>query len=323
MKIPSGYDIIGDIHGHADALTALLVKMGYHCDHGVWRHATRQAIFVCDLVDRGPQQLEAIQLVRSMVEAGTARAVMGNHELNAIAWHTPHPTIAGDYLRTRLGSKGAQNRHQHSAFLAAVEHDPALHADIIGWFKTLPLWLELPELCVVHAAWHTKAIDYLRPLLTATHQLPDSLFPAAVLEPTGAPVGELNIFTAVEALLKGIELPFPNGQSFTDADGIRRTKIRASWWVRDALTFRQHALLSRDAAEIGDAPATPIPEHLKVQLPGDRHIFFGHYWRTGKPEIIDGRLACVDYSAGKGHPLVAYRYSGEARLQSANFVTSR
>lgn len=319
----SGYDIIGDVHGHAEELKALLFKLGYRNSNGGWQHPSRKAVFVCDLVDRGPQQVEAIRIVRAMVEADAALAVMGNHELNAIAWHTPHPTNPEDYLRTRLGPKGAQNRHQHSAFLKAVEHDPALHADLIGWFKTLPLWLELPEFCVVHAAWHTKAIEYLRPLLTPAHQLPDALFPAAVLEPTGAPVGELNIFTAVESLLKGIELPIPDGKFFTDADGVRRTKIRASWWVRDALTFRQHALLSRDAAEIGEAPATPIPEHLKVQLPEDRHIFFGHYWRTGKPEVIDGRLACVDYSAGKGHPLVAYRYSGEARLQSSHFVTSR
>lgn len=66
-----------------------------------------------------------------------------------------------------------------------------------------------------------------------------------------------------------------------------------------------------------------MPDHLKVCLPTDKHIFFGHYWRIGEPAIIDGHLACVDYSAGKGHPLVAYRYSGEDQLRAENFVTSK
>ena len=80
-----GYDIIGDIHGHADALTALLRRMGYRERGGAWRHPGRQALFIGDFIDRGPGQLESVRIVRGMVEAGTALAVMGNHEFNAIA----------------------------------------------------------------------------------------------------------------------------------------------------------------------------------------------------------------------------------------------
>ena len=46
---------------------------------------------------------------------------------------------------------GRKNRKQHAAFLAEVEGKPALHAEIIDWCLTLPLWLELPDLLVVHA----------------------------------------------------------------------------------------------------------------------------------------------------------------------------
>lgn len=99
------YDIIGDIHGHADALCALLAKLGYQKRAGEFRHPERQAIFVGDFIDRGPQQLETVQLVRRMVDAGNALAIMGNHELNAIAWYLPDPEAPGEFLRTHASPK--------------------------------------------------------------------------------------------------------------------------------------------------------------------------------------------------------------------------
>jgi Calcineurin-like phosphoesterase len=51
-----GYDVIGDIHGHADALRRLLAKMGYAELDGAFRHETSKVIFVGDFVDRGPAQ---------------------------------------------------------------------------------------------------------------------------------------------------------------------------------------------------------------------------------------------------------------------------
>ena len=96
------YDIIGDIHGQADKLVNLLEKMGYTLHGKVWNHPSRQVIFVGDFIDRGLQQLETVKIARSMVNAGAALAVLGNHELNAIAWHTPHPERQGEYLRSHF-----------------------------------------------------------------------------------------------------------------------------------------------------------------------------------------------------------------------------
>jgi hypothetical protein len=48
------YDIIGDVHGHADALRRLLAELGYAEVQGAFRHDARKAIFVGDLVDRDP-----------------------------------------------------------------------------------------------------------------------------------------------------------------------------------------------------------------------------------------------------------------------------
>ena len=95
------YDIIGDVHGHALELRALLDKMGYRESRGAYRHPSRTAIFVGDLVDRGPDNVEATTIARQMVEEGTARIVMGNHEFNAVAFHTEDPERPGEFLRPR------------------------------------------------------------------------------------------------------------------------------------------------------------------------------------------------------------------------------
>ena len=71
------HDIIGDIHGHADHLEALLTQLGYQHRNDAWRHPSRTVIFVGDFVDRGPGQLRTLELVRAMTDAGSARAVMG------------------------------------------------------------------------------------------------------------------------------------------------------------------------------------------------------------------------------------------------------
>jgi len=101
------YDIIGDIHGQAGELEELLTKLGYGCIGGVYRHDTRQVIFLGDFIDRGPHQRRVLNLVRAMVADGTALAVMGNHEFNAIAFYTPDGS--GGHLRPR----NEKNVHQH------------------------------------------------------------------------------------------------------------------------------------------------------------------------------------------------------------------
>src|SRR3954464_15205785 len=105
--------------------------MGYQKRNGAWRHPQRTAIFLGDFIDRGPQQVKTVNIARRMVESGSALAVMGNHELNAIAWSLPDPAVPGDFLRPHFSSMyGAKNRDQHAAFLAEVGHKPALHREI-------------------------------------------------------------------------------------------------------------------------------------------------------------------------------------------------
>lgn len=306
--------IIGDIHGHAEKLSALLQKLGYEFRQGAYRHPSASSIFVGDFIDRGPHQLETLDMVRRMVDAGSARAIMGNHEFNAIAWHTPDPDMPGEFLRPHGGDKGRKNHDQHKAFLTELQNQPARHAEIINWFKTLPLWLDLPGLRIVHACWHEGHMQALRPLLTPELQLSDETIIQACRD--GSPA-----FYAVETLLKGIEVPLPLGQSFQDKDGHVRHNVRVRWWLPGVHSYRDLGLMPSETARAA-LPDIPVPANAIPAFAPAKPLFFGHYWMNGIPAPVHPMAACVDYSAGKGGPLVAYCWEGENSLDTTRFVTS-
>ena len=79
LEAGRGYDLIGDVHGCAHTLERLLEQLGYKRQRGVWQHPRRQALFLGDIIDRGPRIREALHLVHDMVEAGQALCIMGNH----------------------------------------------------------------------------------------------------------------------------------------------------------------------------------------------------------------------------------------------------
>ncbi|NPC48835.1 polynucleotide kinase-phosphatase [Corallococcus sp. AB032C] len=86
------FDIIGDIHGCREELEALLAKLGYQVRPradgtpgvDVRPPEGRKAVFLGDLVDRGPDIPGVLRLVMDMVEAGTALCVPGNHEMKLL-----------------------------------------------------------------------------------------------------------------------------------------------------------------------------------------------------------------------------------------------
>ena len=102
------YDIVGDIHGHADILQELLHQLGYRRVSGNWQHPDdRRLLFLGDYIDRGPKIRETLELVKELVDSGRALAIAGNHEFNAICYHTPAPD--GTHLRPHTD----KNTHQH------------------------------------------------------------------------------------------------------------------------------------------------------------------------------------------------------------------
>jgi hypothetical protein len=314
------YDIIGDIHGHAEALKALLASMKYQERNGVWGHPERQAIFVGDFIDRGPRQISTVDIVQRMVKEGKAQAIMGNHEFNAIAWFLPDPESQGEYLRKHhSGTHGDKNYSQHEAFLNEVIGTPR-HKEIIDWFLTLPLWLDLGEFRVVHACWHPRFMKFLAPQPSVGYRLTAETMVEASREPKDQAEKDNphpSVFKAVEALTKGLEIQLPGGKTFKDKDGHSRDRVRVCWWDANATTYRQAALLETDVRE--SLPDDEIPKHVRLGHDGGSPIFFGHYWLTGKPKLLTDCFACVDYSIAKGGKLVAYQWQHGSALDANAF----
>jgi protein phosphatase len=79
------FDVIGDVHGCRAELDALLGELGYRVDgDAVTPPPGRRAVFVGDLVDRGPDTPGVLRLVMGMVESGSALCVPGNHDAKLV-----------------------------------------------------------------------------------------------------------------------------------------------------------------------------------------------------------------------------------------------
>jgi protein phosphatase len=106
------FDIIGDIHGCFDELAELLSKLGYaKNDAGLFvAPPGRKAVFLGDLVDRGPRTPDVLKLVMGMVLSGTALCVPGNHDVK---------------LMRKLHGKDVQITHGLAESLLQLESEPA------------------------------------------------------------------------------------------------------------------------------------------------------------------------------------------------------
>jgi len=229
---------------------------------------------------------------------------MGNHEFNAIAYATPRPDAPGEYLR----SHSERNEDQHKEFLGQVREGSALHQDLVRWFKTLPVAIDLGPIRVVHAWWHAPHIAVM-PDRAAGDALSEEFMVAACTR--GSPEWE-----AIEGLTKGLEIDLPEGASFQDHAGVERHQTRARWWDGSARTFRDAAIVP--AGQMHKMPDHPLPS----PLPGawGTPVFVGHYWMPGSPCLQSPLVACVDYSAALDGPLVCYRWQGEDELDARQFV---
>ncbi len=306
-----GFDLIGDVHGCAKSLELLLGKLGYRKRAGVYRHSRRQAIFLGDIVDRGPRIREALHLVRDMVEQGAAQIVMGNHEYNFLCYCTPGgPGSGDDWLREH-------NPRHHRILKETLEQlaaYPADQADFLDWFKTMPLFLDEEGFRVVHACWHAELIARFKQRYGGNRFSPELLHRSAVK-------GSFE-WALLDRLLRGTHLRLPNDEVIISRDGFKRRFFRTKFWARNPQRY----------IDVVFQP-DPLPEHVaKTKLSAQDHedliyygeteplLFIGHYWREGNPEAITPNIACLDYSAVKFGKLVAYRLDAETEIDPAKFV---
>lgn len=294
-----GYDLIGDVHGCGDTLIKLLEVMGYRKKSGIYQHPKRQAVFVGDIVDRGPHIRLALNVVYDMVTNNHAQIVMGNHEYNVYCYAMPdNRENHNEYLR-------AHSPH-HTRFVAETFEQFANYPDelreYVEWFGQLPLYIENDQFRVVHACWDDAYIKEYQARFNTNCVTPEIIEASTDLSSFEGRV--------LDRLMRGTSLNLPDNKTIKSRDGFNRHAFRTKFWAKSPKTY-------------GDVvfQPDPLPEMLNnreldenelsnlLHYPDDaKPIFFGHYWLQGKPVPVRSNICCLDYSAVKYGRLVAYRY---------------
>ncbi len=292
------YDIIGDIHGQATLLHNLLHRMGYTHRQGCYRHASRQAIFLGDFINKGSQTRQVLETVRAMVVGGAARAVPGNHELHLVGYFTRHKL--GEYIRPHT----EENTAQHQPTLDAFRGEEAMLQQYIAWFKTLPLSIALDGCRIVHAFWHRESIAWLK------QHYPENCLSDRLLHelvPEACPAWQ-----AVSELLIGLKLNLP------EQAGGEPFKVR--WWQLPR-SHRYFDLAIRPDEKKGNVEVpVAVDTNAYTYPPHDKPLFFGHYNLPGLPRLTGDNYACLDFSLPGRALVIAYRWDGEQTLHAEKMV---
>ena len=319
-------DFIGDIHGHYDELVVLLKKLGYELRGGVYRYPgdARTVIFLGDYIDRGTQVRETINLVRAMRDAGSAVALMGNHEFNALSfWHENGlgghhiKAIHGGYLREHTFNKVAI----HVKTVESYRGRKAEFMAMLDFLKTLPFFVESETFRAQHACFDVNGAQLLKNM--NLHSFADGNFDELIARANDQyHEYDDSLYYPLNLFLKGPELDLPEGLTFRDAEGVLRKRTRLRWWT-DPKNANLQELSFQPGVEL---PPCEVPQEIHERdfyRENERPVFFGHYWLTGLPELIRDNVCCLDYSVagyrGNGR-LAAYRFDGEQKLDASKFV---
>lgn len=301
------YDIIGDIHGEAATLKHMLLSLDYIEGKEGYFHPERKAIFVGDYVDRGPHIFETLRIIREMVTAGNAFAIVGNHELNVLTFYTK------DNDGLFLKGHNLKNKTQIKKTYEEFKLDKAKRKSYLKWLRSLPLYLELDGFRVVHACWDQEAIELLK------KENPENCLSKEFLRKINFERGK--VFDAAMLLLKGREFAFPDNLVLKDDYGFKRSAYRIKWWEpMNGKSFDEISFGNRF-----HLPQYTIPSQLYFDIPlysEDEHpVFFGHYCLGDKAGVVRNNLCCVDGCIANDGVFVAYRWDNTLPLNQKNIVS--
>lgn len=320
-------DFIGDIHGHYNELCALLKKLGYEERGGTFRYPgdARMVVFLGDYVDRGLQIRETVDLVRSMRDAGSAIALLGNHEFNALCFWQENGAGGGHFLkslnRPYLREHSFNKIAMHAKTVDAYKGRKDEFSEVLDFFKTLPFYLETETFRAQHACFDAKCVAQLKEL--GIQSFSDGNFDDLIARANDEHLEFADsIFHPIDILLKGPELDLPPELYFHDGEGVLRKRTRLRWWI-DPRTASLKDICLQPGVEM---PEIEVADHIRNRGyygESERPVFFGHYWLMGNPQLVRSNVCCLDYSVagsrGNGH-LVCYRFDGEQALDERKFV---
>lgn len=284
--------VIGDVHGHADRLDALLERI--YCEAGTedLRSAGVELIFVGDLIDKGPEPATVLCRVRRLVEVGQARMVIGNHELNWLIDCHGGEGNTGAFLEATC------QRSERDDLVYGFAGNHRKLQDYWQWLGQQPILIDEPHLRVVHACWHPPSVDDLeRERITTADEVARTAYQQAYSR----------AHIAMDRLIAGCQhrrkaRPCP-GEFAT-----RRERVH--WWPTG----------DRSPATVDLQPVAP--EDGVVYPAGVPPVFFGHYALSGAPAPLASNQLCLDYGVAYGGPLVAYRHDKGAALSTDRLLLS-
>ena len=301
------YDIIGDIHGYATLLKKLLKTLGYVKINGTYAHHERKAIFIGDFINRGPEIRETIQIVRQMTEAGHALTILGNHEYSAVLYHIKDSK--GLYLSRHI----AGNRTQIQSTLTAFKGFEDEWRDNLKWFRSLPFYIDLGAIKIVHAYWNDDEIRYLKSFI------PEGRLKRSFLRSIHE--NQHPIASVIYKLLKGLEYRCPVDLILKCNKGMSRKVFRMNWWESPTgKTFRELSFGNKFVMPDYTVPVQIAPT-FEVYGPEKPPVFTGHYCLSEGADIFQGNICCVDSCVVGSEQLTAYRWSGEKILKKEKLIS--
>lgn len=320
-----GFDIVGDVHGRFDAMMELVTDIGYSVQSdGALEHegGDRQLIFVGDLINKGPQNKDVLDVVRASEGVGTARAILGNHELFHICYArtgadgeflTPHSEKADRFLKT---------------FLDEFPFGSDVHKDAIDWMAQLPVYIDLPDAKVFHAMHSSQDIERLHAYMNPDQSLRDEAFElhGSMKKDGYKHHGEkVDVFWAMERTLFGSRIA--TSDAMRAADYTKRWRV--NWWV--GADADSEKLLGVDGHGLNQDFIDDLSARLSRLRTQQRHAFevpdglsfFGHYSLRSEPAVTSEKALCLDFSGADNRGvLTAYRFNeGDTEFNDDQLVS--
>lgn len=299
----SGYDVIGDVHGQGSRLESFLRGLGY--GGAYFAHPDgRKAIFIGDLTDRGTEHAKVFDIVRRM----NAKVIMGNHELNAIAY--AQKSVRGGYVRSHT----EDITKDHADFLAEYPFGSAAHKEVIDWFRTFPIYHEAGGIRLIHACWSENAMAVCRPYLRHDKSPMPEMYQAYDRARKGS-----GVRWGLDLLLKGPELSMPKGVTYRDIQGNIRDKTRLYWWKEKDTPDGESFQFSQDVIDRFSSGGTRRLGSLRKRFnySSQSPVLFGHYNIDVQPFLASSYAGCVNFK----NRLVAYRWdAGDKALSPQKLV---
>ncbi|MGJ5891878.1 polynucleotide kinase-phosphatase [Streptomyces niveiscabiei] len=267
------FDIVGDIHGCASELESLLGTLGYV--DGVHPQG-RTAVFVGDLVDRGPDSPGVLRRVMSMVKSGNALCVPGNHE-NKYGRHLKGRKVQHTH---GLAETIEQMAGESEEFVAEVRKfiDGLVSHYVLDGGKLVVCHAGLPE------HYHGRTSGRVR-----SHAL------------YGETTGETDEF--------GLPVRYPWAEDYRGSAAVvyGHTPVPEATWLNNTICLDTGAVFG------GKLTALRWPERELVDVPAEK-VWYEPVkpLRSEAPGGHDGRP--LDLADVHGRRIVTTRYEGSSRV---------